>query len=254
MANWHTDLATRKTIADYVAIKNEALRHIEDARRSVDAAEKILNTVCSYMLPHTVRMPSEDECVRQINRGMWRKTFHLTGLTQLMDAQAIAELERSIDSECPDFTEENITATFLAQAQQADMMFRRGIVNVFFRLSPEYKTNKAEPFRIGPKFVMSYGCERSFGGGRRIRFGSEDRINDVDRVFCVIDKQPHSPATLQTAMNDAFRKCIDFENSYFRVKSFKNGNLHWTIKRLDLLDQVNLQIAQYYGENKLAEG
>lgn len=253
MASWDTDLATRKTIADYVEIKNAALRHIEDARRSLEAAEKTLNTVAAYMMPRETRLPSQDDCERQINKSLWRKTFHLTGLTRLMDAQAIAELERSIDRECPDFTEDNITATFLAQAQQADMMFRRGIVNVFRRFSNDYKTNRAEPFRIGPKFVMTYGCEPSFGGGRRVRYGSEDRINDVDRVFCVLDKKPHCPATLQTAMNDAFRKGAVFESPYFKITSFKNGNLHWVVKRLELLDEVNLLIAQHYGENKLAD-
>lgn len=38
------------------------------------------------------------------------------------------------------------------------------------------------------------------------------------------------------------------EGDYFRVRIFKNGNLHIWFERDDLLQSVNLLLAEYYGE------
>lgn len=38
------------------------------------------------------------------------------------------------------------------------------------------------------------------------------------------------------------------QGDYFRVRIFKNGNLHIWFERADLLQQVNLLLAEYYGE------
>jgi len=44
-----------------------------------------------------------------------------------------------------------------------------------------------------------------------------------------------------------------FEDSYYRAKAFRNGNLHLEFKRSDLLDKLNEQIADYYTYDALPD-
>ncbi|WP_185280409.1 DUF4942 domain-containing protein [Pseudomonas putida] len=44
-----------------------------------------------------------------------------------------------------------------------------------------------------------------------------------------------------------------FENEIYRAKAFKKGTLHLEFLRLDLLDKVNEQIAEYYAGNVLPD-
>src|SRR3546814_1975746 len=45
-----------------------------------------------------------------------------------------------------------------------------------------------------------------------------------------------------------FRSPTVIEGDYFRVRVFKNGTLHIWFERDDLLQSVNLLLAEYYGE------
>lgn len=131
-------------------------------------------------------------------------------------------------------------------------MFRRGIVNVFRYLSDDYKTNSNEPFRIGRKVVMTWMVGPSFKRGLQIRYGMpSDKMNDIDRIIKTLDGKQFKPRDLEYAINTALEKCEVFEDDYYRVKGFKNGNMHIEFKRDDLLDGLNDQIAEHYG-NALA--
>lgn len=85
----------------------------------------------------------------------------------------------------------------------------------------------------------------------RYGFG-EDRLNDIDRVFKVLDGKKHNARELSVAMNDAFKKKQPYEDDYYMARAFKNGNLHLTLKRGDLVEKINTIIAKHYGEGKLA--
>jgi hypothetical protein len=39
----------------------------------------------------------------------------------------------------------------------------------------------------------------------------------------------------------------------YRARAYKNGNLHVEFKRLDLLDKVNEEIAEFYAEGDLPD-
>jgi hypothetical protein len=250
-----TNLALTTTLRDLLVARDEALRLIADARRITEMAKEVLDQHGRYLMPRGAMLPDNERRVRcELDESMWRRAFDLTGFRQLMDAQAVAEFETSLSPTPPEFTDANIRATFIDLRLNASTMFRRGVFNVFSKLSDDYRTNASEPFRIGRKVVMTWMVGPSYRRGLRIRHGaSSDKLNDIDRVFQVLDGKQLQPRTLESAMTAAFEERQVFENDYYRARAYKNGNLHVEFKRLDLLDKVNEEIAEFYAEGALPD-
>jgi hypothetical protein len=248
------NVAIPTTLNDLLTARDDALRLIADARQIIDKATQVLAPHGMYLMPRGAQMPEEHDRVRaELDTSLWRRAFDMTGFRQLMDAQAVTEFEKSLSPRPPEFTDATIRATFIDLLNNADTMFRRGVFNVFRYLSDDYRTNASEPFRIGRKVVMSWMIQASYSRGLQVRYGSGDRLNDLDRVFQTLDGKPFQARSLESAMNAAFNERQVFENDYYRAKAFKNGNMHLEFKRQDLLDKVNEQIAEFYAEGALPD-
>lgn len=252
-ANPYTQLALPTTLTDLLNARETALRLHHDARTLTDKAKATLDAVGTHLMPNSAQFRDyESNVIAELDCSLWRRAFDLTGFKQLMDAEAVAEFERSLSPKPPEFTDSNIRATLIDLHSKAGEMFRRGIVNVFRRLSDDYKTNSNEPFRIGRKAVMTYMVKPAFNRGLQVDYGlAGSRLNDIDRIIKTLDKKHFKPREFEYAINVALEKSEAFEDAYYRVKGFKNGNLHIEFKREDLLDGLNDQIAQHYG-NALA--
>lgn len=258
MSLFDNNLVIPKTLRDYCETRERVLSLWRQGVKLINKAESEMQTVYSYGLNCDAKPRDDFESFRRdIDRKLWRTAFDKTGLMQLMDAQARTDFERDLHINPPEFTEDNIRSTFLTQMQSADDMFARGLVNVFLRLSDNYKTNSNEPFKVGKKAIMTYMIGASFRGGLEIGRGfysrASDRLNDIDRVFKVLDGQQHHARSLETAMNAAFKEYEIYEDGYYRAKAFKNGNLHIQFKREDLLEKANKIISDYYNGQALAK-
>lgn len=247
MSIWK-ELSLPTTLTDLLKARDDALRLIGDARATMKLASNVLAPHGRYLMPHSGLLREDPEKTQHtLDESMWRRAFDLTGFKQLMDAQAVAEFERSLKPRPPAFTEANIRSTFIALRGESSEMFRRGVVNVFRYLSDDYKTNSNEPFRIGRKIIMEYMVCSGFGTGLHIRYGGpDDKLNDIDRVFQTLDEKKFQPNAFTTALNTALKESNVYECDLYRAKGFKNGNLHMEFKRLDLLDKVNEKIAEHF--------
>lgn len=242
------NVALPTTLTDLLQARTDALRLLSDARRCIDMAKDILDRNGAYLMPHSGQIREDENRVRiELDQRMWRRAFDLTGFKQLMDAQAVADFEKSLHPAAPEFTEANIRSTFIDLHGKSAEMFRRGVVNVFRGLSDDYRTNQKEAFRIGRKVVATYMVGPSFGGGLSVLYGMPaDKLNDIDRVMKTLDGKQFQPRSLESAINGALKSGAIFEDDYYRAKGFKNGNMHLEFKRPDLLDRLNEQIADHY--------
>ena len=243
-----TDLALPTTLTDLLQARQDALRLLSDARSLTVKAKELLDRHGRYLMPHNGQLRDSAERVQaELDASMWRRAFDLTGFKQLMDAQAVAEFERSLSPKPPEFTEANIRSTFIDLHGKSREMFRRGVVNVFRYLSDDYKTNSREPFRIGRKLVMTCMTSKSFGGDLELHYGgARDKLNDIDRVVRTLGGMVFTAGALPVSVNQALKLGQAHECDLYRAKGFQNGNLHFEFKRQDLLDLVNEQIAEHY--------
>lgn len=255
IANPWTQVSLPVTLNNLLDGRAEALRLLSDARRITEIAKAGLDQLGSYLMPNAAQLrESHEQVTRELDRAMWRRAFDLTGFKQIMDAEAVADFERSLFPSPPEFTGANIRATFIDLHQKSGAMFRRGIVNVFRYMSDDYKTNAKEPFKIGRKVVLTWIIGPSFQRGLQIRIGAGDKINDVDRIIRTLDGKQFKPREVEYSMNAAFTDGNVYECDYYRAKAFKNGNMHLEFKRQDLLDGLNDQIAEHYADGALAHG
>lgn len=82
-----------------------------------------------------------------------------------------------------------------------------------------------------------------------------DTFQDIERAFLILDDRQPVPtyaglvAAVSSDRGNIWKAHQSFiETEFFRVRVFKNGNAHIWFKRDDLVEKVNKQLAEYYGE------
>jgi hypothetical protein len=245
--------ALQKTLEEYAKARSEAVKQARTVYAEVSRLKQYLADFGPHLMPHGLNpRDSEERAIKDIDRSFWRRAFDLTNFASIMDSEEKSKFERSLEHEPPEFNIDNIKSTFIALYQDADSMFRRGIVNVFKQLSSNYKRHDA--FKISPKVIIQYSTD-SFFSYPRVNYGKEQLFNDIDRCFKVLDGQKHNSRELETRLNGHWKDVSPvYEDEYYEIKAFKNGNTHWKFKRLDLLEKVNELIADHYASNVLGGG
>lgn len=195
-----------------------------------------------------------EEITRDIDRRMWRSIMQATNLLGLMDAKERKEFEDQVDKNPPPATPENMAATCARLMDDADSIFRRGLVNAFARLCRDYKSN--DGFKVGPKTVIAYAFSvYKYGNRCEIGYFNKDaEIADIDRAVHVLDGKLYerdSPTSLVQQLRNAKvdRTFSGFEavTPYWKARAYLNGNLHLSFRDEDLRNRVNSMIAEHYG-------
>lgn len=175
----------------------------------------------------------------------------------------------------PPVTVENVLGTLQGFAEDHETIFKRGIANAFSELDPRFKSH--DGFKVGSRMIIT-GAFNSWGSWCYHRNG-RDVLIDIERAFLVLDgKPPTSEARARKAAMEAAaageqavpsyvgivaqvtaerhstprRSSLtgfqsEHEGDYFKVRVFKNGNAHLWFTRDDLVEKVNLLLADYYG-------
>lgn len=186
--------------------------------------------------------------VASVDCQFWAHLLDQSGLRSFLDQKAREEWRRAIEKrEVVAFTSENIHATFAHLYADRDAMFERGVVEVFAKLSRDYKTNN--PRMFGKRIVLSYAIDRWGTGKQRYTSGithtGSDRLDDLVRVLSILDGRPepdhrqgvyHQLSELQW-MRGGGPTVADLE--FFQIKGCLNGNAHVTFKRPDLIEKMN---------------
>lgn len=193
-----------------------------------------------------------DMVMARIDAHLWHKLLGLSGLVTLMDAKARCEWDKVVDSgKAPPLNAANVRSTFDALFATKGDMFERGVVNVFRRLSWDYKTNT--PVMFGKRLVLTWICDN--WNGIALRYESSRDLDDLRRVMCVLDGEP-APGANQSLYrvvgSDLTQGPVEVGpnvecrgDAYFSIKGFKNGNCHLTFLRQDLVDKMNRILAKH---------
>ena len=192
---------------------------------------------------------SIDAFRRQLDARVWMNIVSLTGMSDLMDRTAKEQLEQDLCGDVPEFSVEAAHQVFSDLAGDSKLIFQRGIARTFADLDRRFKSH--DGFKIGARVILTRVFDEwgSFNYHSRMR----DTLADVERVFAVLDGKRPDPGALARAIADdrqgGFRPRQSLtETPYFRVRCFQNGNAHLWLLRDDLVDKVNLILAEFYGE------
>lgn len=243
------EVAIPKSIFDLVEERAQIIKDFASIDRQLNIAKERCNQINRYIYPvQSFRAYNGIEAItRDIDRRMWRHTIEMTGFNRYMDKVARNEFEQSLESNPPEFTIANVRSTLIESYNMADTFMKRGIVQLFRSLGANYKTNNV--FKIKNKIILR-NWFTVFCGSLSVNYHCEPEMNDLDRVIRTLDNKEFNEHEFSGAMRKVAHT-MQYENEYFKVKAFKNGNAHLWFKRDDLVDQINDIIQEYYGEGKL---
>lgn len=241
--------ATRKTVREYEQAVKQAKEHYANAIKLARLGNQCLKEIGEHLEPHffsKYNLPETKEINKEIDRRAWRKLISVTGFSQLFDAVAMDAFDKALDNNPPEFTEANALATIERLSADANMMFSRGLVSIFKRLSGEYKSHSA--FKVQKKMII-----KNLRGWSGVAHDKTDMINDLDRVLCGLTSREFKPYELVGKLTEALQKHTgEYEDSYICCKFFMNGNAHIVIKDQGLIDRINDIIADWYGRGLAA--
>lgn len=187
---------------------------------------------------------------QDVDRATWRHLLGVSGMERLMDQTAKAQFDDQLKNDPPEVSADTCRATMTALFEDAPTIFKRGIAEAFSRLDRRFKSH--DGFKIGSRIVLTNAFSEH--GSWNYHYKAEAKFRDVERTFYVLDgkQQPDRAAGIVGAIDAAKPRNLQAgaftaEDDYFRVRVFKNGNLHVWFKRDDLLSRVNRLLADYYG-------
>jgi len=240
-----------KSISEYCDVRESVRDKLKKAFELLKSSDNEFKTIYQYGISISSKPNDSLETIyKQIDTKLWRVAFDKTGLSNYFDRETKRQFESDIESNPPEFTVSNIRETLLSSMADSENLFQKSIVETFRILSREHKTNTNEPFKVNEKAILQYMVTLSFSHGRVINCynGANDTINDIDRVFKILDDKQFIPRSLEQKINLKFKDNENYEDEYYIFKGYKNGNLHILFKRDDLLIKANKMIAKYYGE------
>ena len=201
----------------------------------------------------SLSLPTHDEYMatrrHSLDVEVWANIVELTQLKTLMDKTAKDELRKALSETPPEVTIDNIRATLEGWILGADTTFRRGIAVCFSNLDRRFKSH--DGWKIGSRVILTYAFDGN--GYWNYRRNHQDTITDIERVFLMLDgKKVLQYGHLVDQMRNARgtgsgARRTEFENDYFLLRAYKNGNCHVWFKRDDLMDRVNQLLGEYYG-------
>jgi len=253
------DLGLRQGIRDLVDTYERAKLDIRDGFALISRATAALNS--AFVMAGSGRIGVEDRWQRVrfddtegtlqgLERELWDHLCTRLELRRFMSVRATKELEQLLDKgDLPPLTYENVVKMaddFRAQIQE---MGQEAVREVFEWLTPQngrYKTNckLTVPRRIvlsgvleraDPRWTHSWGVNHRF----------EPELVALDNVFSLLDgkggvsKTDRSQVWAHCYANQRAERC-EGATPYYSFRGFKNGALHVTFTRLDLLKRFNM--------------
>lgn len=265
MISTSTDLIKKESIAEMLAHRDRAVQLYEQAIKLVIEANKSLQRAVPGAHSPIERddfrwlgdVRQQDELTKslttRIDQSVWRHLLKASGLGSLMDRTAREAFEDQVEKNPPAATMDNVCATMLNKAAEADKIFERGLVESFRKLDRAYRTN--DSFKVGKKIIMKGALTQTDSKFPKHRYWNhyarrDDDLFDIERTLHILDGK--APCDRYAGIISAINKApqdgkTEAETEYFHVRLFANGNLHITFKRLDLVEKANRIIAKHNG-------
>ena len=266
----NTELVKSISIESLLGHRQTISDRLEAAHRALSEAEQVLDTVKETLAKNsTVGISIADmfnsynsnyranfmhdggveRALRNVDRELWSTLLEESGLKTFLDAKARKEWAQNLErGDFPPLTAETIKATFASMYSQRGDFFERGVVECFKLLSWDYKSNS--PVSFGRRIVIDYIMSPYGQGWRTLNHDSCDKIDDLIRVFCLMDGKPEPDHRdgiyFQLAKAKAEQETGELELDYFRIKWFKKGTAHLYFTQPDLVDEMNKILAKHH--------
>jgi hypothetical protein len=261
------ELMPRQTITSLVQAHDAAVKLAMEGLEKLSQAQALLertfgkykheviprDRLNSYALEVSSLHLTLEESARHIRVNSWAYLLEQTGLEALLSSKRKEEIKGQLKKgEAPPFTVDNAMAHLGHMAGGLDEYFAEAVREVWDWLKPwrsdKLKTNSKSRYELGLKLIKCHLVSFSWGSFSFNHWSNgESHVHDLDKVFHLLDGAgiPKYSGDLVTAMKAAMaaggREC---STSYFGVRWFKNGNVHFEFLRPDLVQKLNAKAGE----------
>lgn len=251
------DLVKSVSIGNLLNQREAVLQRLRSARDLIEEARKIASAAhfgCvedmfspgRYGFSGNFLTGDFGNVERWIDKAGWEYLMAESGIRTFMDSATRQRWAEAMNKEeIPPLTVDVIASTFGQLYDNRQQMFENGVVEIFRRLSWNYKTN--EPFKFGRRIVLSYILQADRWGGAYPR--NCDQLDDLERALYVLDGKPepdHRQSIGTIVRSKIYGKEWSAETDYFALRWYKKGSAHVTFKRPDLIGKLNSILAARY--------
>ncbi len=259
-----TSLALRHTIGAMVLTFAESEREIRACfAKMVETEQRLVDTFGGHMSieagHHGTSFQRPDDTMRDLRRHAYQRLAEKLEIRRAMSIRAAEELDYRLGikqnsltvRDFPELTEANVWAWFEPYAVTIPEMFAEAMREVWDWLRPrepsrwdkDYKTNHASRLVLGEHLILTGIVERGYGRDRwRLCDYAAPRLLALENTFSMLDGKGGISKTYRGAVSDAIAAATgnDFDaGPYFKGKVYKNGNMHLSFKRMDLVRELN---------------
>ena len=263
-------LARSNTVTELCAAWSQSVADITEAFRLIQDAQNRLNIFFDDGKTHygmdvlhhrgNYRAPDLDkpeQTLAELQRRVWGNLVGRLELRKIMSLERAKELDKQLESGAglPEITVQNVMAMLETTLNQAGTFMEEKVKECYESLRPHecgsmykgYKTNqKSSAAGVGKKVVLGYAVRRNYRtNGFEVTHNRQDELRALDQVFHLLDGKRKYDGSWAGELCDAIGTQTDsvkntFETPYFSGRCFRNGNMHLTFRRDDLLQQFNL--------------
>jgi len=238
-----TELTRQLSVPELVGAYEQTAGNIQEAFRLLREAEAQLAETFSgkYFINFDgVHDLDPKKILIRIRKQVWRSLLLRAGIQKVMSIKRRQELENRLENVDAEITQELVYDIFAGMAVQMPDMLKESAKEVFdilrrgAHVSNHHKTNvKNARFALGEKVILV-----GYANDHQWYWSGRDNLNAVDRMFHLLDGKG-APDGYYSELADAVNSRSKGETEYFSFIKYKNGNLHLTFKRMDLVQRLN---------------
>lgn len=251
-----TALIQRHTVSEMVTAYKIAVKEIEDGHAMLARAESRLSNAfggSSYDFKAYAgrsRYGQEIEAIkRELKKDAWKVIAKRLELRKFMSIADCRKFDDQLEAgtALPEIEEDTIWNFLQDVTSRLSDFKKEACKELFNTLRPwrlTHKTNeKNARFELGEKIILVGWVSRWMGDYYTTNHYRDDHFRQLDNVFRLLDGKgigQEYHGELATEIVRQTKNTGDYgETEFFRFNCFKNGNLHLTFKRMDLVQKLN---------------
>lgn len=240
----------RDIVAEYEAKRGEIPAALQTYKQQTTDLETAANIGGAYggnlwsgERYSTAPSASERAMGSVLLRSAWRHVMSGLNISKIATAKDKSQLETSMENP-PEFTLDNIRATFGRYLIDPRSHVLRGVAEAFCELDPAYKSHSKVKIGVAglPKRVIMTSALGEYGGGWRAK-----QLEDVLNAVSTLHGDPRLEHSELDALTKAAKRGDDPELYGITLRGFMNGNCH-LIFDPDAMRHINKALAEYYGD------
>jgi len=209
-----------------------------------------------------------NEYVDKLRERSWNSIIRIADFKKYMTEKVLNDFLKQLPQITNlEFTEKNINGFLKNLVLNFDNIINDCCLNVFDDLTKYHEENRVyvegwksnNYFFVNKRVVLPWMVEPGYTKGYRLRWQSETKLEDLDRVMAFIDgkKQPDIPLT-SVFNKTEIETNKKYESEYFYIRFYKKGTAHVYFKNLKLLEKFNIFVGRQRGwlpkqDNKIPE-